>query len=493
MHHNSKSIFWFRRDLRLDDNHGLYTALKESKKVYCVFVFDSNILSRLKDKDDKRVNFIWESVLELKTELRKFNHDLFVLFGDPQKVIPKISEIFEVDSVYTNRDYESYSLSRDEIVHARLSEQNRHFITTKDHIVHESTEVTKPDGSPYTVFTPYKKTWLKVLDKNISIALKKFNSKELLIESQIPNLGELENLYSSLRNANIRSIEKIDDINFVKSSLMVHPGSLGANSCLESFLKNKVLEYKQNRDFPFKNSTSNLSVHLRFGTISIRECFRRAIKLLTNETNPNVQEEINTWISELIWREFYSMVLQAFPHVEEKPFRLEYENLVWRVDDKLLSAWEHGLTGYPIVDAGMRQLRTTGQMHNRLRMITASFLTKDLLIDWRKGEAHFARYLLDFELASNNGGWQWSSSTGTDAAPYFRIFNPQLQGEKFDPNAEYIKQYVPELRMLDAKKIHKLDFELDDYPRPIVRREETKKAVLDLFNTVKSKTNRPKK
>ncbi|MDX1920042.1 MAG: deoxyribodipyrimidine photo-lyase [Candidatus Caenarcaniphilales bacterium] len=480
-----KSLFWFRRDLRLKDNTALYHAIKESQQLAFVFVFDSNILNKLADKDDKRVFYIFESLMELKSKLKALGSDLLVVYGDPQELIPSVAEALGVDVVFTNRDYEAYPLKRDEMVQAKLNQDNRQLITCKDHVIFESTEVTKADKKPYTIFTPYKRAWLTRLIEDPKAALYDYPSEELLKKSDLVSTKEIENANVKLFNAGAKLVAKISDIGFKETEIIVKPGTDEAHKQLESFFQQKVFTYKTARDFPSEVGTSHMSVHLRFGTVSIRECYRKAQELLDKAKSAEEKENIEGWLSELIWREFYSMILQAFPHVEEKSFRKEYQNLLWRVDKDLLTAWKEGKTGYPIVDAGMRQLKQTGQMHNRVRMITASFLVKDLLINWKEGEAHFAQYLLDFDLASNNGGWQWAASTGTDAAPYFRIFNPSLQGQRFDPKCLYIKKFVPELKDVDPEKIHKLNFVAANYPKPIVKHEEVKAAVLEMFKKAK--------
>jgi deoxyribodipyrimidine photo-lyase len=376
------------------------------------------------------------------------------------------------------------------MVQAKLNEKKIQFFTSKDQIIFEASEVTKPDGKPYTVFTPFKKTWYKTLDNHEYDFLASYpierHLKSTGVASRLIQKEEIESIRLKLskpgRNEPVLQVRSLSDMGFVEAKdLIVGAGSAAADEQLDSFIKTHLLSYKDQRDFPDLRATSNLSTHLRFGTLSIRKCFRAALNIVRAQTEPKAKENAETWLSELIWREFYSMILQAYPHVQEKAFKPEYQNLMWRVDEKLFQAWADGMTGYPIVDAGMRQLKQTGLMHNRVRMITASFLTKDLLIDWRKGEAHFARYLLDFDLASNNGGWQWASSTGTDAVPYFRIFNPSLQSGKFDPEAKYIKEFVPELKNIEPAKIHKLEFSVANYPKPIIRHDEAKNAVMSLF------------
>ncbi len=480
----SKSIFWFRRDLRLDDNIALNEAFKHSQEVYPVFIFDNNILDKLSNPEDKRITMIWQALQEIKAKLNSIGSDLTIVYGNPTELIPLLAELIDAQAVFTNRDYEGYALRRDETVQAKLNEKDRHFFSSKDHLIFESSEVLKPDRKPYTVFTPFKKRWLEVLTDQENIYLKNFDNQPYLNLSHLANNHKISNLRIQLERNNIIQLAHDQDlklINFHLIDLNILLNSSAGQARLKNFINLNIKKYKIQRDFPDLNSNSSLSIDLRFGTISIRECVRSAWRLQEQTTNINEAENINCWISELIWREFYSMILQSFPYVEKQAFREAYQKLNWQKDEKLLLAWQEGLTGYPIVDAGMRQLKQTGQLHNRLRMICASFLTKDLLIDWKLGEAHFANYLLDFDLASNNGGWQWTASVGTDASPYFRIFNPILQSQKFDAEAKYIKNWLPELKDIEPSKIHKLDFQLDNYPQPIVKHEEVKPKVLQLF------------
>jgi deoxyribodipyrimidine photo-lyase len=482
-----KSLFWFRRDLRLNDNAALHKALKESEQVFLCFVFDTNILDKLADRDDRRLTYIWSSIAEMQEKLKKYNSEISLFYGDPQELIPEIVKQGSFDAVFTNRDYEAYPLNRDQFVQTKLHELKAHFVTCKDHVLFEAYEVSKPDKSPYTIFTPFKRTLLKVLETDFEFYLKEYPSVAYLNESSLIARDEAFSLQSKLISKGYKIASSLQSMGFIENPPIIPTGASKAGEQLSEFLKNKARTYQTDRNLMSVDGTSNISPHLRFGTLSVRECFRKAFQSKALCYLLAEKENVDSWISELIWREFYSMVLQAFPHVQEKSFKKEYQNLMWRVDEKLLNAWCDGLTGYPIVDAAMRQLKSTGLMHNRARMIAASFLTKDLLIDWKEGEKHFARYLLDFELASNNGGWQWSASTGTDAAPYFRVFNPSLQSEKFDPQAIYIKKYVPELSHLEPGQIHKMTFICPNYPKPVVRHEEAKSAVLNLFKSAKQK------
>lgn len=431
-----KSIFWFRRDLRLDDNAGLYHALKESDKVVPVFIFDKAILEGL-PKDDARVTFIHQTLQDLNKDLKGLNSRLFVYYGDVMTCWKNIIEEHQPGSVYTNRDYEPGAIQRDQDVATMLKSKNIDLYDYKDHVIFDTDEVLKDDGTPYTVFTPYKRKWLSKLE-----------SKDPFYKKSYPT----EKYFGSFISAPYQEIIGLNEMGFEKSTQEFPPQSVP-----RSIIKN----YDETRDYPALNGTSRLGIHFRFGTISIRKKLDAALKL--NET----------YVSELIWRDFYSMILSNFPQVETNAFRPEYDKIVWRNNDKEFKAWCEGKTGYPLVDAGMRELNQTGYMHNRVRMVVASFLTKHLLIDWRWGEAYFAEKLLDFDLSSNNGGWQWAAGCGTDAAPYFRIFNPTSQMEKFDPKNEYIKKWVPE-------------FNTNKYPEPIVYHKLARERCLSTYKAALS-------
>ena len=407
------NIFWFRRDLRLNDNAGLYHALKNEKDVQCIFIFDTSILDNLSDKSDARVTFIHNTITELKEELIVLGSDLNVYYGNPIEIWKTIIKGNDISNIYTNRDYESYALKRDQQVADLAQKNNIEFKTFKDHLVFEGKEVTKDDGLPYTVFTPYKRKWLAKLDSKSKAGLSYYFKK-------YPN----KKYFSDFNKVSHSTpLITLGEMGFEKSNLEL-PKSTVTQKVIKS--------YGDDRDFPAKLGTSKLGIHFRFGTISIREKARKAHKLS------------DIFLSELVWRDFYAQILSNFPHVEKNAFREKYERVEWRHDDKEFEAWCNGQTGYPMVDAGMRELNATGFMHNRVRMVTASFLTKHLLMDWRLGEAYFAEKLLDFDLASNNGGWQWAAGCGTDAAPYFRIFNPESQQKKFDKEYKYIKKWIPE-------------------------------------------------
>jgi deoxyribodipyrimidine photo-lyase len=406
MHKKPLSIFWFRRDLRLHDNAGLYYALKSSNLVLPLFIFDTEILNKLEDKDDARITFIHSALLDLNNSLSEFASSLLVKYGKPEDIWQQLIIDYTIKEVYTNQDYEPYAKERDKKITELLTKNDIPFLTVKDHVIFDRNEITKDDGSPYTVFTPYKRKWLEKLKADFH--LKAYPVKKYA-----------NNLYPD----NSFKIPELTDIGFERSTLTFPDKSYN----------NVIEDYNQTRDFPAIPGTSKISVHLRFGTISIRQAALDAY---------HVQEK--TWLSELIWRDFYAMILWHFPYTANSSFRKEFDNIKWRNDSREFEAWCEGNTGYPIVDAGMRELNTTGWMHNRVRMIVASFLCKHLLIDWRWGEAYFARKLIDYDMASNIGGWQWAAGTGNDAAPYFRVFSPELQTKKFDPNLAYVKKWVPE-------------------------------------------------
>ena len=419
------TLFWFRRDLRLEDNAGLYHALKENKEVLPLFIFDSVILGNLEDKTDRRVEFIRQALVLLKSELEKSESSLLVLYGDPVKIF----DASNPKSVYTNHDYEPYAIQRDEKVRKLLEEKHIIFKTYKDQVILEKDEVVKEDGKPYTIFTPYSRKWKSVL-------------KDSHLKSY-PNSKYLNHL------------KKIESLPF---PLLADIGFTGSHAPFpERTIRQSIIEkYDAQRNFPAIEGTTQLSVHLRFGTIGIRKLVKIALK--KNEQ----------WLNELIWRDFYQMILWHFPQVETKAFKPAYDRIEWRNNLDEFQAWCDGRTGYPIVDAGMRELNATGFMHNRVRMIAASFLTKHLLIDWRWGQAYFAEKLLDFDLAANNGGWQWAAGSGCDAAPYFRVFNPYIQTEKFDSERKYIRKWVHE-------------FETMDYPTPIVEHNIARTRVLKIY------------
>lgn len=436
------TIFWHRRDLRFKDNAGLYRALKAGGPVLPIFIFDREILDKLPEKADGRVEFIQDNVQKLAETYREKGSDLHAFYGKPVAIWKQILKDYDVQAVYTNRDYEPYAKERDEQIAGLLKDEGVEFYDFKDHIIFESDEVQKKAGGPYTVYTPYWRTWRKKLDSRMSTVDGKgisYYLKPYPTEKYEAALWQVDDK---------KSVPTLKEMGFKESSAFVPPDTV----------KQKVIRtYDETRNFPGIEGTSRLSVHLRHGTISIRE---KAIKALSlNET----------FLKELVWRDFYSNILQAFPHVVDGPFRPEYKEIPWRNDEEEFKLWCAGRTGVPIVDAGMRQLNESGWMHNRVRMIVASYLTKHLLIDWRWGEKYFADKLMDFELASNNGGWQWAAGCGTDAQPYFRIFNYDSQQKKFDKDYKYVKEWVPE-------------YGTDDYPsEPIVEHKFGRERALTTY------------
>lgn len=429
------TIFWFRRDLRLNDNAGLYHALKENNQVLPIFIFDTDILNQLEEKADARVEFIHQQIEKIQQQLVAMNSTLLVIKGTPEEVFITLTKKYSIAKVYTNHDYEPYAIERDLAIAGFLKSCGATFHSFKDQVIFEKTEVVKDDQKPYTVFTPYMRKWKSKLN---SFYTKAYPTQKY---------------FNHFIAAKPIAIPSISEIGF-KATGIIFP----TNEINEKTIK----DYQELRDFPAINGTSKLSVHLRFGTVSIRDLVYKAQKL--NET----------WLNELIWREFYMMILYHFPHVINGAFKPNYNNIPWSNNEQHFELWCKGKTGYPIVDAGMRELNQTGFMHNRVRMIVASFLTKHLLIDWRWGEAYFAKKLLDFELSSNNGGWQWSASSGCDAAPYFRVFNPYEQTKKFDPQLKYIKHWIPEYDELN-------------YTKPIIEHKFARDRVLKTYKTALEK------
>ncbi|MBL8059504.1 MAG: deoxyribodipyrimidine photo-lyase [Chthonomonas sp.] len=452
-----RAVCWIRRDIRLSDHRALAEATANARQVALAFVFDTTILDALEDRDDRRVNFIYDSLKELDDNLKKHGSKLVVLHGNPIVEIPKLCRDLDAEALFFNEDVDPYAVKRD----AEVVRQVKHTHSFKDHVVFIRDEILNLQGEPFKVFTPYSKAW-KARLKPEDVASYDPDLKNLWPAKDLP-----------------AEFPTLEHLGFERNSLWLEPGESGAQQRLREFLP-KLPHYAENRDCFDIDGTSGLSVHLRHGTISIRECFRAA-------------EGYEKWFNELIWREFYHMILSQFPHVVEGAFRPEYNDIIWPGDDHAFEKWASGQTGYPIVDAAMRCFNATGWMHNRLRMVVAMFLTKDLLVDWRKGEAYFARYLLDFDLAQNNGGWQWSASTGVDAQPYFRIFNPYLQSVKFDPDASFITKWCPELTDFPVEFRHwpheatQFDQEAarcilgQDYPHPIVDHQEQKSKAIALF------------
>jgi deoxyribodipyrimidine photo-lyase len=424
------SLFWFRRDLRLEDNAGLYHALKNGHPVLPFFLFDRNILDLLENKTDRRVDFIYRTLQEMQKKLRQHGSALEVFYGRPEEAFRHLLAEYDLAAVYANRDYEPYATERDHGIQTLLAEKDIPFHSYKDQVIFETNEVLKDDGRPYTIFTPYSRKWRSLLN---DFALKSYPVKKYH-RHFYPWKG--------------KAFPSLISMGFKPTSASFPPATINTE-----LLK----RYGEQRDYPGIQGTSRLGLHLRFGTIGIRTLANKAA------------EHSDTYLNELIWRDFYQMILWHFPQVGKgRAFKPVYDGIQWRNDEKDFEQWCTGNTGYPLVDAGMRELNTTGFMHNRVRMVVASFLAKHLLIDWRWGETYFAEKLLDFDLASNNGGWQWAAGSGCDAAPYFRVFNPALQAKKFDPDGSYIRRWVPE-------------GEGPNYSPPMVEHEHARKRALDVY------------
>ena len=468
----NKSLVWFRRDLRDYDHAALYHALKHSKHVFCIFIFDTEILEHLKDKADRRIEFIWESLNELKAAFQKHGSDLIVEYGIAKEIIVKQAQKLGVEAVFSNRDYEPKAIVRDNDVAEKLAKFNIEFHQFKDQVLFEKDEVLTQQGKPYGVFTPYKNAHLKKLDDYFLQAYP--------VDRYIKNLAQYQ--------ADV--MPSLNELGFSRTNLGEMKLPCGMSGALELFedFKERMSHYQDARNFPAVKGPSYLSVHLRFGTISIRHLARTA--------KNTVGAGAGTWLNELIWRDFYFQILHHHPKVAEgKAYKTEFDSLPFPNNHALFQAWCGGATGYPLIDAAMRQLNQTGYMHNRLRMVVASFLVKDLLIDWRWGERYFAEKLIDFDLSANNGGWQWAASTGCDAQPWFRIFNPITQSEKFDSAGKFIRKYVPELVACGDKEIHApwlistlrqtmLNIHIGTtYPAPIVEHATQRNLALSLYKS----------
>lgn len=435
-----KAFFWFRRDLRLEDNHGLYQALTSGFSIIPIFIFDKKILSKLPDSNDRRVQFIHSTLLDLQNHLRQMGSELIVRFGDPREVFEQLIGEHAVDGIFLNRDHDPYPLQRDREIHQLFVEKRGLFFKDfQDHFIFERNQVLKDNGTPYTVFTPYSKKWLASLQQSPEA------SKHWKSESE----GA-----SFCKDLQKREILSLKDLGF-QGTTWTAPRPL--------LSKNMLARYEVHRSDIFDDeSTSHLGIHLRFGTISPREALRQA------------QGISAVFVSELAWRDFFSQILFHFPRVVKESFRPEFDRISWSENEEHFERWKNGMTGFPLIDAGMRQLRATGDMPNRVRMNVASFLCKDLLIHWRKGERYFAGILLDYDLSANNGNWQWAAGTGCDAAPYFRVFNPEIQRVKFDPKEEYIARWIPEWKS-------------SRYPLPMVDHAQASRAAIAAYSQVKQK------
>ena len=485
-----KALVWLRRDLRLYDNAALHHALANNTQVWVTFIFDTDILEPLCTEDldenglkhDRRVDFIWQGLQQIDTQLRQQGGGLIVQVGKPTECIPQISQILGVSTVYANHDYEPSAIARDAQVQSSLDNQGIEFETFKDQVIFEKKEILTNSSTVFSIFTPYKNNWLKTLQE-----------KDIATYECTPNKGQLAAIPKALQ----APFPTLESMGFTPTGIETYlpPGSEGGQAFLEDFL-HRINQYQIGRDFPAIKGVSYLSTYLRFGMLSIRGLVRESHRrMLAGSMGATI------WLSELIWRDFYFMILANHPRLAEgAAFKPDYENIEWESGahaQKLFKAWCNGKTGYPLVDAAMHQLNQSGYMHNRLRMVVASFLTKDLGIDWRWGEMYFAKHLNDFELSSNNGGWQWASSSGCDAQPYFRIFNPITQSQKFDPEGKFIRRYLPQLDKLSKKSVHAPweagHIELEaagillgrDYPLPIVNHDEARKKTLVRYSVVK--------
>jgi len=469
----NRAMVWFRRDLRFVDNAALYHALKSARQVWCVFVFDTDILDRLPSRSDRRVEFIWHSLRQLDDVLVENGGGLMVRHGSAVSEIPALVKSLGMDAVFANRDYEPQAIRRDHAVAEALASGGIAFETFKDQVIFETDEVMTAGGTPYSVFTPYKNNWLKTLD---DFHLKPYPVEKYAAALAAPGSGGMPHL---------------EELGFEKTNLLdipMQPGLTGAAVALDDFL-DRIDGYDRARDYPAVKGTSYLSVHLRFGTISIRR--------LAAEARARGGRGAETWLSELVWRDFYFQILYHHPQVVERAFKPEYDAVQFDNDPALYAAWCEGRTGYPLVDAAMRQINATGFMHNRLRMVAASFLVKHLNLHWSLGEKYFAQHLNDFDLSANNGGWQWASSSGCDAQPYFRIFNPVTQSEKFDADGKFIRRYVPELVNVPVKRIHAPwvmtpQEQLasgcvigSDYPLPVVDHDAARRLTLERYGRIR--------
>lgn len=424
------AIFWFRRDLRLDDNAGLYNALASGNRVLPIFIFDPTVLNQFEKGENAQVEFILNEIFGLQQALKRFASTIKVFYQKPIDVFKELCHNHIINGVYANEDYELASVRRDTEIRDFLHSHNIPFQLHKDHVIFAKDEVVKDDGNPYTVFTPYSKRWLKCLSEQDT---ETFDSQSLL-----------KNLYPFTDSY----LPTLDDLGFMKRNVQIPS---------REFNEDIIRLYDKYRDYPSIEGTSRLGIHLRFGTISIRKLVKKATALNS------------TYLNELIWRDFYHSITYHFPYIcEGKAFKMEYDNIPWKNNEFLFKAWSEGKTGFPLVDAGIRQLNSTGYMHNRVRMLASSFLVKHLLIDWRWGEAYFANKLIDFDFAANNGGWQWAASCGCDAVPYFRIFNPELQASKFDKDNLYIRRWVSE-------------YNTEDYVKPIVDHKQARTLAIESY------------
>ena len=477
-----QALVWFRRDLRDFDHAALYHALKSSQHVFCVFVFDTTILDLLKNKQDRRVEFIYESIKELKEALQAKGGDLMVMYGNSLQIIPALAVQLNVNAVFANRDYEPSAVTRDLKVAEKLAESEIDYREFKDQVIFEKDEILSLGNKPYSVFSHYRNTHLKKLND--------FYLKPYPVDQYSQNLAKIA-------PSPLISLEEMGFLRTNLSEMRLPTGMSGGKKLFEDF-ESRIHQYQEARNFPAVKGVSYLSVHLRFGTVSIRHCARQA---RNHANSDSISAGAQTWLNELIWRDFYFQILHHNPHVAiGHTFKAEFDTLDFPNDEILFKAWCEGKTGYPLIDAAMHQINSTGYMHNRLRMVTASFLVKDLLVDWRLGERYFAEHLIDYDLAANNGGWQWAASTGCDAQPWFRIFNPITQSEKFDASGKFIRKYLPELSNCSDKEIHApwlmppMRQQMTnviigkDYPAPLVDHASQRTLALSLYKNARGES-----
>jgi deoxyribodipyrimidine photo-lyase len=484
------SLVWFRRDLRCHDHAALHQALQTSRKVHCAFVFDREILDPLQQRGlraDRRVDFIHRSVAELDAELRARGGGMIVRHGFAAEEIPRLAAEIGADTVFVNDDYEPAANARDARVAAALAADGRRLLSFKDQAIFEKSELLTQAGKPFSVFTPYKNAWMKAI-----LGTHEGDGAHALLTRY---LEPVDDARLAPAPAGMPSLEQLGFLPAPLTELGIEPGMSGGQALFDAFV-DRIDDYDVARNFPSRPGTSQLSVHLRFGTVSVRALARRALEAMHRGAGAGAA----TWLSELIWRDFYFMILHHHPHVAERAFKPEYDRIAWESGERagqLFDAWCRGETGYPLVDAAMHQLNQTGFMHNRLRMVAASFLIKDLGIDYRWGERYFAERLNDFDLSANNGGWQWAASSGCDAQPYFRIFNPVTQSEKFDADGSFIRRWLPQLARLSARDIHapwqapqsrlrEAGIVLGgDYPEPVIAHEEARERTQRRYLVVK--------